>query len=221
MKTHLSIITAALALLSGLPACAAIKITVDYNDNEHAGPQFKFKNVPAPSTNNAAALAKFVIVSGDRDENGGEINVLQGRRLPTEEDEPEANFFFDAGTQGGRFQVDLGRTIKIKQVNTYSWHPNTRGPQIYKLYASDGGADGFEPKPRQGVDPAKHGWKLIATVNTKPKNGDGGGQYGVSIADSDGTIGQYRYLLFDVSATENADDYGNTFYSKIDVIEDK
>jgi hypothetical protein len=221
MKTHLTITTIVLALLAGLPARASIKITVDHNDNEHAGPEFKFKNVPSPCTNNAATVARFIVVSGERDENGGEITVLQGAKLPSEEDEPSANFFFDAGTPGGRFQVDLVRTISIKQVNTYSWHPNTRGPQIYKLYASDGVVDGFDPKPRQGVDPEKHGWKLIAVVNTKPKNGDGGGQYGVSIADSDGAVGKYRYLLFDVSRTEEDDDFGNTFYSAIDVIEQK
>jgi hypothetical protein len=43
----------------------------------------------------------------------------------------------------------------------------------------------------------------------------------VSISDTDGALGKYRYLLFDVSSTENDDDFGNTFYSEIDVIEQK
>jgi hypothetical protein len=137
---------------------------------------------------------------------------------PPGEDEPSANFFFAADTEGGRVQVDLGSVIRIKQINSYSWHPNTRGPQVYKLYASDGTADGFNGKPENGLDPEKVGWKLIAKVDTRPKDGEGGGQYGVSISDSEGTVGQYRYLLFDCSRTESEDGFGNTFYSEIDVV---
>ena len=56
-------------------------------------------------------------------------------------------------------------------------------------------------------------------MDTRPKTGDGGGQYGVSISDTEGTIGKYRYLLFDMSNTETDDDFGNTFYSEIVVID--
>jgi hypothetical protein len=209
-------------LLIGLTARADVKVTVDYNDNDHAKPEFKFKNVPSPSADDAATKAKFTIVDGERDSNGGDVEKLNDGKLPSDQDEPAENFFFDAGTEGGRLLVDLGSVIAIKQVNTYSWHPNTRGPQIYKLYASDGTAEGFKAKPEKGSDPTKCGWKLITKVNTKPKAGeDGGGQYGVSIGDTDGAIGKYRYLLFDIAYTENDDAFGNTFYSEIDVIEQK
>jgi hypothetical protein len=40
----------------------------------------------------------------------------------------------------------------------------------------------------------------------------------VSIFDSEGPLGPYRYLLFDVSRTENSDPFGNTFFSEIDVV---
>jgi hypothetical protein len=115
--------------------------------------------------------------------------------------------------------VVLEKAIDIKQVNTYSWHPNTRGPQVYKLYASDGSGEGFNASPKKGTDPEKAGWKLIASVDTRPKEGDMGGQYGVSISDSQGALGKFKYLLFDCSRTESDDDFGNTFYSEIDVIE--
>ena len=45
------------------------------------------------------------------------------------------------------------------------------------------------------------------------------GQCGVSISDTTGTIGNYRYLLFDIAPTETDDTFGNTFYSEIDVVE--
>ena len=62
------------------------------------------------------------------------------------------------------------------------------------------------------------GWRQIAFVDTRPKEGDGGGQYAVSLTDTTGSLGRYRYLLFDVFETESDDVWGNTFYSEIDVI---
>ena len=64
--------------------------------------------------------------------------------------------------------MDFTTPIEIAQVNTYSWHPNSRGPQLYKLYAADGSDPKFNPDPKRGVDPASCGWKLIALVSTLP-----------------------------------------------------
>ena len=110
--------------------------------------------------------------------------------------------------------MEFSTTIDIAQVNTYSWHPNSRGPQLYKLYAADGSDPKFNPDPKRGTDPANFGWKLIALVSTLPDSGDGGGQYASSISD----VGKHRYLLFDCYVTELYDNWGNTFYSEIDVI---
>jgi len=55
-------------------------------------------------------------------------------------------------------------------------------------------------------------------VNTLPQQGEDGGQYGVSVRDASGSLGKYRYLLFDCYVTELYDNRGNTFYSEIDVI---
>ncbi len=209
-------------LMAAWSARADVKTTVEHNSNEEATPQFKFKTVPAPGAENAASKAKISIVDGARDDNGGDVGKLNDGKLPGMEDDPDENFFFDAGTPGGRLRMDFGKPIEIGQINTYSWHPNTRGPQVYKLYASDGSAKGFESEPKTGTDPAKVGWKLIATVDTRPKQGPGGGQYGVSTADTKGAaIGKYRYLLFDMSRTESEDDFGNTFFSEITVQEKK
>ncbi|MDP7287719.1 MAG: basic secretory protein-like protein, partial [Phycisphaerae bacterium] len=139
-------------------------------------------------------------------------------RLPSNGDQPSASFFFDAGTSGGRILVDLGKSTKVRQVNTYSWHGGPRGPQVYRLYASEGSAKGFDAKTARGDALEKTGWTLIASVDTRPKSGKFGGQYGVSVSDSSGgVIGAFRYLLFDVSPTEKIDRFGNTFFSEIDV----
>jgi hypothetical protein len=214
-------VAAGLIMFAASSSRAEVKVAVEHSDIDKSTGDFKFKDIPAASKDDAATSAKFTIVDGERDPNGGDLDKLNDGKLPSEEDQPEENFFFNAGTEGGRIGVDLGKAIAIKQVNTYSWHPNTRGPQVYKLYASDGTAGGFKADPKGSTDPEKCGWKLIAKVDTRPKEGTGGGQYGVSVSDSDGALGKYRYLLFDTSRTEADDQFGNTFYSEIDVVEQK
>jgi len=179
---------------------------------------FKFPRVPSPSKDDAATNAKRLMVDGEMDQNGATLAALTDGLLPTDEDEPGANFFFDAGTAGGSFRFDLNQVMTITQINSYSWHPNTRGPQVYAVYGSDGTAAAFNPAPKGGVDPATVGWTWIASVDTRPGTADMGGQYGVSISASTGAVGRFRYLLFVCAVTEADDDYGNTFYSEIDVI---
>ena len=216
MMPHILAIGGACVVGFGVVSHAEIKTVAEHSETPTAS--FKFKNVPSPSKNDAATKAEFTIVDGARDNNGGNLDKLHDGRVPIEEDEPSENFFFKAGTDGGRLLVDLGRVVDLKEVNTYSWHVATRGAQVYQLYASDGQGE-FNARPSQGTEPETCGWKRIAKVDTRPKEGESGGQYGVSISDSDGTIGKYRYLLFDVSRTEDTDAFGNTFYSEIDVID--
>jgi hypothetical protein len=216
-----ALLIAAISLMFATVARSEVKVTVDHNDTAQATAAFKFKNVPSPAKENAARNAKISIVQGTRDDMGGELDKITDGKLPAEQDQPEENFFFAQNTDGGRLLIDLGKAIDIAQVNTYSWHPDTRGPQVYRLYASDGADKDFSAKPPEGRDLTKAGWKLIATVDTRPKQGEGGGQYGVNIADPAGSIGKYRYLLLDASRTEADDPFGNTFYSEITVVEKK
>lgn len=190
------------------------KVVFDHNPNDVANREFKFKNVVSPSQDDAAASAKLTLIDGDLDQGAAELSALTDGRLPTDEDEPAANVYFRAGSSGGRFRMDFGTNVEIAQVNTYSWHPNSRGPQLYKLYAAGGSDPKFNPDPKRGIDPSSCGWKFIALVSTLPDSGDGGGQYAASVTG----IGNYRYLLFDCYVTELYDNWGNTFYSEIDVI---
>lgn len=211
----------AIPLSSAFAAHAQVKVTVDHNPNASAASAFKFRNVTSPLKDDAASRATMLLVEGDIDGNGADLSALIDGVLPTEEDEPAKNFFFNAGTGGGRLRIDLGSAIEIAQVNTYSWHPNTRGPQVYKLWASDGIDPKFNGTPKSNIDPTTCGWKLITVVDTRSKEGNDGGQFGVSITDSRGSLGKYRYLLFDCYVTETGDEYGNTFYSEMDVVAKK
>lgn len=190
------------------------RIVFEHNPNSVATREFKFKNIASPSKDDAGSRAKLTLIDGDLDGGSAELAALTDGRVPRDEDEPGSNVYFRAGSTGGRFRMDFGAPVDIAHVNSYSWHPNSRGPQLYKLYAADGSDPKFNIDPKRGVDPASCGWKLIALVSTLPDGGDMGGQYGASVSD----VGKYRYLLFDIYVTELYDNWGNTFYSEIDVI---
>ncbi|MBN1818415.1 MAG: DUF1080 domain-containing protein [Sedimentisphaerales bacterium] len=218
-RSTLFLLVMSIVLICNLSVRAEVKVIIDHHDAGAANADFKFEKTPQPSRSDAASKAVFTLIDGRRDGNGGNLDTLHDGRIPTEADQPAENFFLAAGTDGGRIRIDLGKTIEIKQVNTYSWHPNTRGPQVYSVYFGNDTAEGFNPEPARSIDPKTCGWKWIAQVDTRPKEGQGGGQYAVSIADSDGILGKSRYLLFDISRTEADDPFGNTFYSEIDVVE--
>ena len=194
------------------------KVAFEHNRNEVANRDFKFKSIASPVKNDAATNGQLTLIDGELDQGGASLAALVDGRLPRSEDEPAANVFFRAGSTGGRFRMDFGSALEIVQVNTYSWHPNSRGPQLYKLYAADGTDPKFNADPKRGVDPASCGWKFIALVSTIPDEGDEGGQYAAAVTDSSGSLGKHRYLLFDCYVTELHDNWGNTFYSEIDVI---
>jgi hypothetical protein len=218
-----------IALVAGVRASRAplagnstSTVTMDRNSNGEATKEFKFARVASPwggaGGGNIAFKAELMLVDGEADPNGAPLSALINGVLPTEEDEPEANFFFDAGTPGGRFRMDFGSAVEIAEVRTYSWHPNTRGPQLYRLYGSTGSDAHFCAAPKSKVDPETCGWQLIATVDTQPAKGEIGGQYGVSISNTRGSLGKFRYLMFSCFATEMDDAFGNTFYSEVNVI---
>jgi hypothetical protein len=89
---------------------------------------------------------------------------------------------------------------------------------VYNLYGANGSDPTFNPKPDEHTHPVSCGWKLIAMVDTRPEQGEGGGQYGVNITETTGTLGKFQYLLFDSVPTEVNDPFGNTFFSEVDVV---
>ena len=219
-KARQVVFTAFTLVLLAVSAQAQVRITIDHNDNKIASAEFKFQRVPSPARNDAGAKAILTLVDAEVDGNSADIYVLNDGLLPDAEDQPRRNFFLNTGTGGGRLRMDLSSVIAIAQINSYSWHSGSRGPQLYRVWASDGADPNFNADPKGTIDPAKCGWKSIAIVDTRTEEEDGG-QYGVSINDASGSLGKFRYLLFDLYPVEVADSSGNTFYSEIDVIAKK
>ena len=217
-KQLIAVVAVSGLLLSAQDALAAIQVAIGHNSGELESGGFTFTNVPPPSRNDAATSATFTLLSGAADGNAASLKNLHDGKLPVRADEPAANFFLAAGSSGGRIEIDLGRVVDIRQINTYSCHPSTRSPQVYSVYGGDEAAAGFVATPDGGTDLEKSGWKLIAPVDSRLQTTDGG-QCGVSISDSAATVGKFRHLLFAMKPTETEDDFGNTFYSEIDVVE--
>lgn len=198
---------------------AQTRITIDHNTGAAINAEWKFKSVPSPSRDDAAAKGRVVMVDGPVDANSAGVTALTDGVVPSSDDQPRRNFFIAPGSGGARILMDLGRIISVGQINSYSWHPGSRGPQVYRVWVSDGSAPNFNEAPNANIDPRSCGWKVLATVDTRsPDETKDAGQWGVSITDAGGSLGRWRYLLFDCYVTEVADDFGNTFYSEIDVV---
>jgi hypothetical protein len=212
---RLSYLMSVMTLLVGVVR-AEVRITSGHSA-ENSG--FSFPDVSPPANNDAATTAVFSILEGEGDPNGGKLAVLNDGRVPLNEDHPERNFFFTSDTNGGRILVDLGRVIPVQQISSYSWHPGVRAPQIYKLYAASGAEEGFNLNADGGNAPVAKVWTLIASVDTRSPDGGDTGQHAVTIAGSEGVLGQFRYLIFEISRTNDRDRFGQTFYSEIDVVD--
>lgn len=197
-----------------LALALALKLVIDHNTGTSATPKFQFEHVASP----AKTAAKVSVIAGTPDRGSADVTALVDGLTPTVEDEPGANLFFAANSWGGRIRFDLGAVTDVAEIRSYSWHPDSRAPQVYYVYGSDGTSPSFDPAPGTKKDLASCGWTQIAFVDTRPKTADPGGQYAVSVTDTAGSLGRYRYLLFDVFETESDDVWGNTFYSEINVI---
>src|SRR4051812_28885861 len=132
MKERRPIVPVLVLIFTSLIARAEVTVTIEHNRETTAA--FAFKTIPVALKNDLAANAKFLIVDGASDPAGSNLGALNDGRLPEEEDQPGRNFFFKAGDDGGRLQLDLGSVMEVKEVNSYSWHPAERAPQLYKLY---------------------------------------------------------------------------------------
>ena len=162
--------------------------------------------LPLPAKNDAASRGVFSLIRGTLDGNSAGVKVLTDGKLPREEDSPDENFFLFGK---GMLLLDLKKVTDVTRISTFSWHPQERAQQVYTVYGND-------QESSDHVDEMT-GWKLIARVDTRRKEGDQGGFYAVSIEREGVTLGRYRYLLFKIEPTGKGA-ANHTFYSEIDVV---
>ncbi len=214
------ICAAALASVANivLPASA---VEVQVRRSPESTP-FRFADDQTPAVDDLGGKAEWTLISGQQDRNSGGLIQLNDGKLPVSQDDPASNFFFRAGSSGGRIRVDLGRPCNLSSVCSYSWHPDVRGPQVYDLYALPANAKDANLTPTDAVDPLACGWTRIASVDTrqaKESSEPSSTPYEVSILGDETELQAIRYLLFDVHVTNDKDPFAQTFFSEIDVLE--
>lgn len=194
---------------------AAIDVVVERN---HDSDDFRFPTIPLPAIDDDGVKAKWAIARGLIDDNSPGLNVLYDGRIPPTNDSPDANFFFAGSASARSISVDLGESIDLDEVTTYSWHSGGRAPQVYSLY---GAVELNDDQPwnrlDDGTNPPEVGWIKIADVDTRERQARGG-QHASRIAQADVGIGTFRYLLFDIQTVDPKDPFGNTFFSEIDIV---
>ncbi|MFC7337694.1 PEP-CTERM sorting domain-containing protein [Haloferula chungangensis] len=108
-----------------------------------------------------------------------------------------------------RYKIDLGSSILISSVNSYSWGNPTRAEQDFTLYGSS------DPAAATDFDPTNPIWTAIASVDldNNPANGWGGS----SITDINAS---YQYLMWDTQAINLASStqQEHTIWKEFDVI---
>ncbi len=177
------------------------------------GDYFELEKIPAPAIDDAGSKAIFKVVGGKVDRASASLEVLNDGLIPRGEDDPSRNFFFAQGSDGGLIQVDLGKTIEVASVATYSWHFSTRAAQRYALYGTKAGNPEM---PKWPATPGKE-WELLEKVDTSKADA---GQHGVLISGAgEKSLGEFRHLLFAVKANLSKGHFNETFFSEIDIID--
>ncbi|MDH4203834.1 MAG: FecR family protein [Phycisphaerae bacterium] len=183
---------------------------------------FRFPNIAPPSSDDYAdqvfGHAGIRVVQGQLrkypGQNAPETLLLDGMGQ-SNQDSPRSSAFFNHHS-GGSFLIDLGQSISVTKVNSYSWHQNERNEehrqratQKFTLYGFSG-----DQLPDMELLPHRGGWTRIARVNTDAffevdEPLERPAQQACSITAAHGEIGRFRYLLWEVN--------GGTFFSEFDV----
>ncbi|MBL8813069.1 MAG: hypothetical protein JNM43_23070 [Planctomycetaceae bacterium] len=192
----------------------APQVIIEYSES---GASFQFEMVSVPAVNDAGAKGKWTIVAGKADPNAGSLLCLADGKIPSNADDPAHSFFLNAGSTEGVIAVDLEHAVELTQIVTYSWHTDSRAPQVYSVYTATGDEAGFE-LPKSAADMAQSSvWKKLADVDSRSRN-RAGGQHAVSIQNAGKSLGTYRYLVFVVQSTEPGNRFSHTFFSEIDLV---
>jgi alpha-mannosidase len=136
---------------------------------------------------------------------GDALPRLNDGRFARNDDDTERCVWFD---NEGRFFIDLQQPVRVKRIDTYSWHRDNRAPQKFSVWASDA-AEMPSPAFRHG----EHGaWTLLAVVNTKSLGEGGIHLSSIQPPPDREAFEPYRYLLW------IAEDVGQgTFFTEIDI----
>jgi hypothetical protein len=177
---------------------------------------FSFPTIPPPGTTDFADQSQghaHAEVLGDLGK-GADLGTLLDGKGQSRQDSPEESVYFTS--RAGSILIDLGQTVQVVKVNTYSWHQHNAIPEHRERARQKFTLFGFagEQPPGLGTDPLESGWQRIARVNSDKffhvlKRLDRPAQQACSISAAEGNIGQFSHLLIEI--------HSGTFFGEIDV----
>lgn len=160
---------------------------------------------------NAGHGATVTMVDGVLNYDSGPPSRLNNGFWEATSDSPGNSTFF-SNFNMGKFLFNLNGLVSVTAVNSYSRHRDGRTPQFYTLY----GTSQIAPPATTGNLPA-NGWQNLTTVNMRADFATFNGVAGAHIKNDSGSLGDFRYLLFDIHGVGSDGGFG-TFYGEIDVV---
>jgi hypothetical protein len=174
-----------------------------------------FTTIPNLRSNDYADTAAghgvtVTVLNGVLGSVSGPASRLNNGFWPTTSDDPGNNVYFENSSMG-TFLFNLKALVDVTEVTSYSRHTDGRTPQRYTLYGSTS-----SQAPSASGDLTANGWQQVADVNMRGQFEAFNGIAGADIRNSAGSLGAYRFLLFDVHGVGSDGAFG-TFYSEIDI----
>lgn len=142
--------------------------------------------------------------SGMTPESPGALPRLNDAQVARNDDDTRRCVWYDTE---GRFYADLRRRVRLRGVNTFSWHVSNRAPQFFSVWASDA-----DLMPRADITAGDTGgWTLLGVVDSRDL-GQGGVHASRIALGTDQPLATCRWLLFIAQDTGQG-----TFFTEIDV----
>ena len=128
-------------LLVCMPSMAQVTVTTErIGSGTSTSGVFAFVTIPPNSSTDIANGKLFTVLAGTP-ASGGPISNLTNGLAQKNQDSVAESFFAIGNTANGtekiRVQIDLEVPHLLTQINTYSWHANSRAAQSYRVYGAN------------------------------------------------------------------------------------
>lgn len=193
---------------NGIPSCkgcdAAGVVAIEKKE------RFAAMSVPPCQAGRALRAGVTVRVAGsiqphaDSDSKDGSLPRLVDGATAQNDDDTGRCVWFDGGA--GRLVMDLGKSVSLAAVRTYSWHKSNRAPQTFALWAATG--DSMPAVNFSRGDGS--GWTLLGAIDTEPL-GEGGCHLAAVTGKNGKSLGSCRWLLWTC-----ADAVEGTFFTELE-----
>jgi len=205
----ISLVTAVALAVVVSPTASRAAIIVNY-ETLLAGSGFNFATIDDPSaldTGDSATITVHANSPVGLDGGSAPVTAL-GDGVTT-----SPVYALNGTTSDIQYVYDLGSSQNIRQINAYSYHTDLRAPVTMSAWGANsllsaGGSSGAATVTTLKTA----GWTEIVGVGSPTVSGR---ESGVQISDSTGSLGNYRYLLLNVSRNGGGNDH--PFMREIDV----